>query len=250
MSDTDFNAPSPSEWGRRQIIEQNQTGQPRYHYVALQPDDFLNPLPGDEFFEGEQHAHDVRQLRGILRHTLRVHPTLTSFSGVKFIWPDPQLSQPRPDVAVVPNVQERDRPRTLFDVSEEGTAPQVIVEVASPRFAHYDHNEKRELYAATGVQEYFIIEILPSMHREHAYRLHGYTLEEGRYLPIEPDATGRLHSRILRIAFSLQPATYVVSSTRTGRPIVPTAEDLQDDSEIRAEAAFRAHSIASQLRLN
>src|SRR4029079_3967831 len=125
-------------YGRRQIIKYDRTGQPSYTYLPLTEDDFLDPQPGDEFVHGERHAQDIRTIRRIFQHLYRYNPFMTVLSNIKLVWDVPSLAQPTPDLVIIPNVTEPERPRTLFDVGLEETKPHFVLEIVSPRLAVAD----------------------------------------------------------------------------------------------------------------
>src|SRR5215212_1349714 len=67
-------------------------------------------------------------------------------------------------------------------------APELIVEVAASS-ASYDLHDKMEAYRRAGVQEYVAWEVLE--HRIRWFRLRG-----DRYVALEPDARGVIHSEV------------------------------------------------------
>jgi len=237
-------------YGRRQLIDYDKTAQPTYGYDPLTPEDFLNPQEHDVFTHGPRHDADVTRLYAILRHHYRSNPVVAVLSGVKLIWAQPDLAQPAPDLAVVSGVDTQDHSRATFAVAQEGRRPSFVLEVTSPRLATFDLDDKLAIYAAAGVQEYWIVD---SGEREErsavAYRILGYKLVDGIYQPIPVDDSGRLYSAATRLWFATTPAGdgFVVTNARTGVEIVPDPDSLVHPSVVRAEATFRATAIASQL---
>ena len=67
-------------------------------------------------------------------------------------------------------------------------APELIVEVAASS-ASYDLHEKLNVYQRNGVQEYLVWQI-------YEHRLDWFVLEGGKYVALQPDADGIIHSRI------------------------------------------------------
>jgi Uma2 family endonuclease len=102
---------------------------------------------------------------------------------------DPRKSV-SPDVMIIKNV-DRDRPRNVFKVWEEGSSPCAIIEVTSPKTRSEDQKKKFQLYQnVLKVREYYMFE----PHAEYLKPpLKGYRLQDGVYQPIEPVA-GRLPS--------------------------------------------------------
>jgi Uma2 family endonuclease len=69
----------------------------------------------------------------------------------------------------------------------------LAIEIVSDDSVTRDRRDKRREYEAIGVPEYWILDPRPRQHRAEFYRLG----DAGTYEPIEPDAEGRVHSRVL-----------------------------------------------------
>ena len=247
---------APLRYGRRQIMTQNQTAQPVYQTVALTPEDFLNPQPGDEFFHGEQHDRDVRRLTGLLRHHYRYSPLISVLSGVKLIWPDAQLAQPAPDVALVNELPDPQRHRPLLDLAAEGVTLRAVIEVVSPLFAEQDRVAKRALYAQAGVGETWLIDaglrsnLNPDQRPDQPhYTITGLRLEGDHYVEIAPDGSGRLTSPACRIWFqaTADPQGWTIGDARTGAALIAPPDLDEPPTAAQVEATWRAESIASKL---
>jgi Uma2 family endonuclease len=238
--------PDPFVYGRRQTVRYDKTGQPSYTYLPLLPENFLNPQEGDEFAHGPRHDALVAHTRRLFRHVHRYRPETLVLSNVQIRWPQPDLAQPAPDLAVIPNVANPDEPRLLFDVAREATAPHFVLEVTSPLFASIDRMEKSDLYARAGVVEYFILEADEGGGR---HSIVGYRLQDGGYATITPDDQGRSWSEINRLWLGVERSETVLFLVdgRTGERIEPPAEDEISSVAAQAEATFRAQSIAAQL---
>jgi Uma2 family endonuclease len=237
-------------YGRRTLIRYDKTGQPIYTWQPLQPADFLAVRDGDEFVHPPAHDALVRRLRRTLRFRYRYNPATLVLSGVPIVWAETTLGQPAPDLAVVFAVAEPTQPRTVFAVAVEGVCPRLILEVTSPHFAEFDRVEKVRIYAQAGVEEYFILDVGESQNDE--VNLLGYQLTAEGYKPLIPDARGWLHSGVLRcwLGRDFTTGEIVLVDGRSGQPIVPDADFEDGLAEVRAAAAFRAHSIATQLILD
>lgn len=242
--------PDEFYFGRRQVITYNRTAQPSYHYEPLTQADFLNPEPTDEFVHGPRHEADVAYVHGVFRQHYRGNPLATIYHQVKLLWDVDELAQPRPDLAVAIGVESWASEPTQFDVRALGQRPRFVLEVVSPRFAEADLVDKVAIYQQAGVQEYFIVdsgerEVNPVIH----YRVLGYRLVKGLYQPIAPESDGRVYSKVNRL-WLLPAAThegFTAISERTGQTIVPDADSMTTITAARAEATFRATSIAAQL---
>lgn len=237
-------------YGRRQIIRYDKTGQPSYTWLPLRPADFLDPQEGDEFEQGARHDADVRALRRLFRYLHRYNPSTLVLSQVKVRWEDAGIPQPAPDLMVILQASEPDRPRPVFDVATEGAHPHFVLEVTSPRFAELDLIDKLAIYAAAGVDEYFVLHAAQRTESSGADdQLLGYTLTDGRYLAITPDSQGRLYSAVNRVwlALDTEQGPLTVIDERTGAPVTPDQHYDEPSTAAHAEAASRAHAIATQL---
>lgn len=247
-------------YGRRQLIDYDRTAQPTYGYQPLTPADFLDPQEHDTFNHGPRHDADVRRLYAIFQQHYRINPLVSVFTGVKMKWAIADLPQPVPDVAVVPGAEDWAVQRTVLDVAAEGVSPALIVEVLSPRFIDADLIEKKTIYAKAEVHEYFIVDsgvtgdgtIDARKHEADSTvecRVSGFRLVDGNYRDIVPDADGRLYSEVARLWLVADTEAQQINaiSKRTGQLIEPDPNSLIDPASARAEATFRANSIASQL---
>jgi len=237
-------------YGRRQVITYNKTAQPSYSYTPLTQADFLNPQPEDEFAHGPRHEADLRYLYGVFRQHYRGNPVVAVYSGIKMIWDVEDIAQPAPDVAIVVGAESGESNLKEFNVQTMGQRPRFILEIVSPRFVEADLSEKLPIYVQAGVQEYFIVDSGERMGKPTvAYTVVGYRLVKGAYQPIPPESNGRVYSKVNRLW--LQPTAtkdgIIAISERSGKKIVPDADSLTSAVAARAEAAFRATAIASQL---
>ena len=237
-------------YGRRQITRYGKTGQPSYTYLPLTQSDLLNPQPGDEFVHGERHDQTVQAILLNLRYHYRYNPTIAVLSQVQVVWPNSALAQPAPDILVIPNVSEPERARPQFVVAEEATQPTFVLEVTSPRFVDIDLEDKVTLYAQAGVREYFIVDTGERLAQAAmSYGVLGYRLEDGVYIPIAPDDSGRLYSQSTRLWFAPNGAQdgLLLIDKRTGKAIQPDADYLESAAAARAEAMNRAQNLVDQL---
>ena len=100
------------------------------------------------------------------------------------------------DVLVSFGVPKRDR--LSYVVADEGKAPDFVLEVASVSTWRRDYGEKREIYEALGVREYFVYDVRPeAVERLTGFRLHGGAYEELTRAPIRPGGPPGLHSDVL-----------------------------------------------------
>lgn len=176
-------------YGHRLVKGEDEHGQYTMSYVPLAEDDFLNPQHGDHFVQGTLYTQDVDDLKSAVRYALRDRADLTVFSDLKLEWPNPDWYSPAPDVSVVLNVREPDKPRGEFRITKEGTQPILVIEMVSPRYVCPDLYKKVFAYQQAGVDEYIIIDSgLCERRRTVDYVVAGYRLIGERYQPIQPDA--------------------------------------------------------------
>ena len=242
--------PDEYYYGRRQVITYNRTAQPTYHYEPLSQADFLNAQLADEFVHGPRHDADVAYVHGIFRQHYRGNPLVTIYHQAKMLWDVEGLARPRPDLALALGVESWATEPTQFDVSDLSQRPRFVLEVVSPRFVEADLVDKVAIYQQAGVQEYFIID---SGEREENTSLHyqlvGYRLVKGGYQPIAPEGDGRIYSKVNRLWLLPTPTqdSFMAISERSGQVITPDADSMTTSAAARAEATFRATSIAAQL---
>ena len=101
-----------------------------------------------------------------------------------------------PDVFVSFGLDKKRRATYLVWV--EGKLPEFVMEFSSKTTYEDDLDKKMNLYASLGVQDYFLYDaeglFLPS-------QLMGYTLVEGKYVPVMGNRDGGLHSDVLNLDF-------------------------------------------------
>ncbi len=158
----------------------------------------------------------------------------------------------RPDVQVVFGVGRGNR--STFKVWEEGTAPDFVLEVASPSTAENDALHKARKYARIGVREY---RRLDPEGTSMSSSLEGYAVSGGRYGRSEPVASAGerlcLQSEVLRLELRSQRqagATLLVfRDPATGEEFdgaLAAAERRRREAEDRASSEARRASAAEE----
>jgi len=133
---------------------------------------------------------------------------------IYYVEGDPRKSV-SPDVLVAFGLGKKNRGNYLVWV--EGKVPDFAMEFSSKNTYQNDLGRKMALYAALGIQDYFLCDIeglyLPSP-------LMGFTLVDGVYVPIAADADGGLHSPALNLDFHIEdlPADLYTSALNAGIP--------------------------------
>lgn len=221
-------------FGWRTVVETLPNGEVTYDELPLTQADFLNPQLGDHLTQSDSHIKLVMSLLGRFVTFYSTNPTVAAFSDLKMLWDIPNEKEPAPDLAIVPNLRDKTKHRSSFDVAAEGTRPCLVVEVMSPQYPG-DDTVKVGIYERVGIAEYIIIN--PHFERKRkAMELIGYRLEQGRYRRIQPDAQGRLFSQTTNIWFGVdaQKRTLILTDATTGKRLL-TAEE-EHVARVAAEA--------------
>ena len=104
-----------------------------------------------------------------------------------------------PDVLVTFGIGQK--PRLTYKVWEEGKVPDFVMELSSKSTYQNDLGEKMELYASLGIRDYVLYDAeglyLPTP-------LMGFTLVNGGYVAMSPNADGGIYSEALNLEFRLR----------------------------------------------
>jgi Uma2 family endonuclease len=215
-------------------------------------DDFSPFFEEESMPESIVHAELVWYLVAVLRWLFRDSLCAICENFAFF----PPLEQPgppvAPDIAVIKGVALR--PLTSWRVQITGPAPHVVFEILSAETWKKDLEEKPDLYARLGVQEYFAYDPTPSpLAQATTQRLFGWRLDplSGRMAPLVPNANGSLWSE--ELASFLVPDEQLLRLTDRNRQLRLTEAEAQAEAR-RAEAAARqaaerrAEVLAEKLR--
>ncbi len=114
-------------------------------YQLIEGDLYMAPAPN------RYHQDISRNLEYILLDYLEEHPIGKLYDAPFDVYLD-EHNVFQPDIVVVTN----ERLGILTDAGAEG-APDFVVEILSPKTARLDREQKRRVYARTGVKELWII---------------------------------------------------------------------------------------------
>ena len=134
--------------------------------------------------------------------------------------------------------------RNTYLVWVEGKTPDFAMEFSSKTTYNDDLGPKMDLYAFLGIQDYFLYDAeglyLPSP-------LMGYTLVDGKYIPLISNRDGGLHSDVLSLDFHVDDVdlgiydpvagAWLQTPTESAEARAETAETLAEQLEARAETA-------------
>jgi Uma2 family endonuclease len=242
----------PFFYGYRLRCVRLPSGEEVEQQIPLTPEDLLDPQPGDVVGQSGPHHKLLHLLVSLLTSYYASRDDVYVASDMKMLWGIPGLSEPAPDVAVIPGVRDKDADRDSFDVVEEGTQPCLIVEVVSSKDAETrrnDYDKKVEIYQRAGIAEYLILDP-PTVHTRGRLLLTGYRLgPDGRYRQIEPDAERGLLSLTTKLLFGVEAdgRTLRVIDTATGERLL-TNEEIKAahirETEARKAAEERAYREA------
>lgn len=96
-------------------------------------------------------------------------------------------NEPQPDVVLLIDERLGGQARISEDDYIEG-APELVAEVAASS-ASNDLHDKKRAYRRNGVKEYIVWQVLEN-------KLDWFSLQNGEYIPIEPDADGIIRSNV------------------------------------------------------
>ena len=198
------------------------------------PDSDGDPMP-----ETESHQQQLTDLKHACRALLAARPGVY-VGGNHFLYydrADPEHNV-APDVYAAFGVGPGER--ECYYAFLEGVFPQLVIEVISRSSLKDDLGKKVALYAAQGVEEYYVCDPRPKTRgrRLHAWRRAGEAL-----VPVLVGEDGRVRSALLGTDLLLVDRFLRVLDPRTGDP-VPTASE---EAAARA-AAERARDAEARAR--
>lgn len=172
-----------------------------------------------------------------------------------FEQPGPSVA---PDIAVIKGVALR--PLTSWRIGTTGPAPDVVFEILSAETWKKDLEEKPDLYARLGVQEYFAYDPTPSPLAATGERLFGWRRDplSGRMLALLPNEDGSLWSQeldsflvpdkeMLRLADRNRQLRLTEAEARV-QQVEAEARARWVEAAARQAAERRAEALAEKLR--
>lgn len=150
-----------------------------------------------------------------------------------------------PDIAAFPGGRLPAQEKS-YRVGRDGPLPAFVIEITSDETRQEDLHNKPLHYAALGIKEFLIIDILNETTKP--WDLIGYRLEDGPYYQRLPaDAEGGITFTTVGLRFVAVNHTHIeVYDSATGQRLL-TSEELKAQAEAqaaRAEAAAMARSAA------
>ncbi len=228
--------------GWRRITETLPDGSVRYHDIPLSPEDFLNPEYGDQMPQGFEHSIQAVDIYNKLRKHYHGSPGVKVLFDTKIRWGIPDLKEPFPDIAVIPDVGDMEIIEGSFDVVKHRTRPCLIIEVMSPNYAG-DDTDKVEIYEQAGIREYIILDHHPE-DRSLSFELTGYRLVQGEYRDIIPGPDRMLLSETTGIRFGIGPGgrEIILADAVTGEELLSDEQEYQ--ARLEAENRVKQKAFA------
>ncbi len=194
------------------------------------------PYSDGEPFESDLHGAQLTLLREPLHILLKGRKDVFVGSNM-YVYFSPDQEEvfdfKGPDFFVSNGVKPSERKSYL--VWEEQKAPDVVIELTSPITAEDDHGLKKSIYQnRLRVPEYFICD-------PYTDEFNGYSLHNGVYEPIEPDAHGRLQCKQLNLFLTRWKGEFYNCNanwlrwTAPSGLILPTHGELLDSPELHSE---------------
>ncbi len=184
------------------------------------------------------------------------NPETTLVAADRWVVPDAVFDKSRgryPDLLVAFGVDPAlYRENNGYIVSEQGKAPDWVLEVASESTGEADVRVKREYYRSLGIGEYWRFDHTPDG-RWHGARLAGDRLVDGEYVAIEigtlADGSLQGYSPALNLHLRWVQGELAFHDPATGQPIATLeSERLRADLELSARLAAEAQVIAETSR--
>lgn len=182
----------PLEYGWREYWDE-EVG--KRVYTPLTLSDIVFPIEEEDIGtvtmkHGDSHEYWRLQILALMQQHLDARWVLLSHILVR--WPYPDSSPTFADITAIPEGKYApDQEGGAFVVLRDGPYPDFFIEITSELTRPVDIDRKPIIYAAEGVKEYLVIDILTPEDEE--WQLTGYRLgKEVYYHKLEPDVEGGL----------------------------------------------------------
>lgn len=181
--------------------------------------------------ETDQHITEILDLIAILRERYRAAADVYVGGDMLLYYAEGDPSRcVCPDVFVTFGIP-KEPPRRSYFLWQEGQPPSLVIEVTSKGSRRQDQ-EKKELYARLGVEEYFLHDPLGEYLKPS---LQGFLLEGGKYLPIQPALDGSLTSRLTGLTFRREGEGLRLVDARSGQPLLKPSEAYAELARLRRQ---------------
>jgi Uma2 family endonuclease len=198
--------------------------------VPDQEEDSLYPSSdGEPMAETTLHVQAIIWLFEALQDLFRSAADVFVAADLMWYWEEGnQNACKAPDVMVVKGVDKRER-RSWLGWRERNPTPNAVFEIASKGTWRENLYAKPRLYAQLRVPEYFLFDP-EALYLRPA--LQGFRANEnGIYVPIEPDADGRLKSEQLGLYLRAEGGMLRLIDATTSAPVLTKDERLAQQDE-------------------
>ena len=229
-----------------------KTAAPFIPYTYILPKGFVYPDPCDSDYwpRNMLQAPVIAEADYLLRHHFDVYNRPDIFidsGGFVFYSIENTNRRVRPDLYIAFGVDARAiLSRNGYSILEAGKPPDFALEVASPSTHATDTGNKRNLYRAIGVGEYWMLDVTGGDY--HGFTLAADRLSDGVSRPIEitTDADGTVwgYSSALDLCLCWQNGRLRFYDRKTARYLPGIAEE----SVARRRAEVEAERLRTELR--
>ncbi len=227
----------PFRFGWRYVRRTLPDGSETYDQVPLSWDDLLYPEEEDFVVQKRPHKRDADYCEYALRIFHDGVPGAVVLGDHLIDFGVAGLRPLGPDVVVLYGVRQWLQNEGTFDVARDGGRPVAVIEVASPSTRDHDLLNKPALYYRAGVEKYVIVD--RGRRGEEPPRLIGFQRGSQGWLPLPPDARGRLDLAPVGVLIGLEGDQPWLYNARTGERL-----RNQEESEAKAEEEVRARADA------
>ncbi len=223
--------------------------------TPLTLEDTLHPLEGDHIVTSDLHIWQIMYLVHVFRNRVKDDPTALILSDTGVYWDHPDLEYHSPDLCAIFGIKKPKPVWSSFSVREEGVKPHSIIEVVSPNTRKNDVETKMVEYHLAEVPYYFIFARITE---EDDWSLRGFQWTPLAYIPLNPDANGRLWYRKLSLLLAAEGKEIVCYDGRTGEKLLnyfdldraKTQEHNRADAERQRADAEKAARETAEARLH
>ena len=222
---------------------QNSPNQPKIPYAPTETD--LYPeTDGKPMAVSDMHRRILTRIIQTLENHFTQRPEVYVSGDILMYYVEGQPQKVvSPDVLVTFGIGQK--PRLTYKVWEEGKVPDFAMEMSSKTTYRNDLGEKMDLYASLGIQDYVLYDAedlyLPTP-------LMGFTLVDGRYVAISPNADGGIYSEVLGLEFRLRDMECGIYDPVSEVWLQTPAEAAEARAETAEARAENAETEAAQLR--
>lgn len=193
-------------------------------------DGVLYPITegGPRVAYGDPHFLTVRRATEMVHYLLRDRPGAKLFSDIFIYWEKGKATKVRaPDMCVFPLIDTHNRRWNSVRLWHELSRPILIMEVLSDEGPRKDTLENFLIYQdELKTPEYIICDP-----RKAPMKVWGFRLEDGVYVPMEPDGRGRIWSEQLSAWFGINETDALQLWDRMGQAIPAYEEAVQQRDE-------------------